>query len=493
MRLLSFLAVLLNALLFVPVAAAPLGGNPIRVDMETSALLPEWRAELPYVPDAAMVHDGLLHLARVTEDSIEFTSAPLTWQGIDLPPLDQDGKVTERWIVSKMERDTVPGIARLVGREGYWFVIPEREKRISVFSPSIESKDGLPVFVAEPEVPLARIDDLAVTDGYLVLLGLLAPDTLVATAEWENLGEEPTWRFGLPVEDLRYHAALFAARNQLFVAGGEATYGGRTVRPTVTYRAEIAPGGKPTNWMRQVRHLPREMGPVSSAEMNEMFFAVDRIPPSPEQSEDTLLNDYPTSQTFVYAQIRDDRFLSAWKELPTSLPRLRQPLLVPNEKEHQLLFLGGKIDGTGEENRMVWGITMPGSNALHRHNQRERLDERLASKGLTFVDYKAALTRARNESRYHVVFLSDDSPESAAFRKRINLDRNLRLMLEDPLLSTPSAEDLEAAVERLGVTGAPALGLLDPDGFPISVHQGIPADNAAMHQFLKPMWEPRTY
>ncbi|MBX3730231.1 MAG: hypothetical protein KF858_13700 [Candidatus Sumerlaeia bacterium] len=436
-----------------------------RVDFETGGILTDWVAEAPFVADAAMVHDGRLHLARLEGGALVTAS-------IAVAP---GGPVGGEWTHGRVEPAALGDARAVHATGGAWYVAPADGRALRRLPAGQETAAAPEVL----EVPLEAIDDVDVRRGVLFVLGRKDGKSWLLGRRQDRPAQEGGWLSGQPLPEERVGGVVMTTDAYILAGGGEAHIQGHRITPSTIYRAEYDAEGKPTSWTLVGRRLPDGIGPVRAAETNELFAVVPRTP---------QVEDASTSQSVTIAFLRDGQYLSAWRPIPIQMPPTRDPILATNPATHQVLLTGGVVAATGQPNQQVRAFTFPATPGLVRQEANQSATGPVAENRLA-TDYRAGLVRALNQERFHVVFLLDDGPASETLRTRIHTNRNMRVMLEDCILSRVAEADRAEVMRLLGVSAMPAVGLLTFDGRPVGAFEGVP-DNQQLYEMLRPMWEP---
>src|SRR5690606_6401094 len=90
-------------------------------DPEAGGLLPNWQAVAPFVPQAGLVHEGRLHVARLDGAKLRVASAPITQEGVG-SPTSPAGTTAALWTMAETPDDALPGASALFGSEGRWII-----------------------------------------------------------------------------------------------------------------------------------------------------------------------------------------------------------------------------------------------------------------------------------------------------------------------------------------------------------------------------------
>jgi YD repeat-containing protein len=436
-----------------------------RVDFETGGILADWVAEAPFVAEAALVHDGRLHLGRLDGGALVTASIAVT----------VDGPAGGEWTRGRVESDVLGDARAVHAAGGAWFVASGDGRALRRLPAGQEALAAPEVL----EVPLEAIDDVDVRRGVLFVLGRKEGKSWLLGRRADRPVREGGWLSGQPLPEERIGGVVMTTDAYVLAGGGEAHIQGHRIAPATIYRAEYDGEGKPTSWTLVGRRLPDGIGPVRAAETNELFAVVPRTP---------QVGDSSTSQSVTIAFLREGQYLSAWRPIPVQMPPTRDPIIATNPATHQVILTGGVVVGTDEPNRQVRVFTFPATPGLVRQQVNQTATGPAAGSRLA-TDYRAGLVRALNQERFHVVFLLDDGPASETLRTRVHTNRSMWVMLEDCILSRVAEADRGEVMRLFGVSGLPAVGLLTFDGRPVGAFEGVP-DNQQLYELLRPMWEP---
>ncbi|MDK2970687.1 MAG: hypothetical protein PWP23_442 [Candidatus Sumerlaeota bacterium] len=469
----KYTALLLTFLLPGLFASAQITITPMQADPENGGLLSNWQADAPFAPQAGFVHEGVLHIGRLDAAKLRFASTSIGPEGI-AAPAEEAGTTETTWTITEINRAPFAGAESLYGSEGRWIVGAAGAERFYLLDAGNERSQA-----ADPpayEYPFETIEGVAIEGGVIRFLGRNQDNTWIAGKTLASLGQTPEWLSGPPIPDARAGAAFLSAPQYVLAAGGHLEVNGTTVEFDTVFRSDVDENGKPSTWGMVARGLPAKMREARGAEVNGLFAVMPRH---------AAATDAATSQTLTFATTRPFGAISGWREIPIGIPATNDPVLIPFESVHQLI-----VADANTAPAVLRGFGLPPTADVSAGKRSETYRESVREKGLLLADFQAALVRARDQDRYHVVFVFDESPESAAFRDRLNLNRSLRVMLEECVLSEPSPADRDAVLQRIGATKAPAIGLLSPEGQPLGVTESLP-DNKGMHDLLQPMWAPR--
>lgn len=453
-------------------AAAQPTLTPMIPDRQTGGLLPNWQAVAPFAPQAGLVHEGRLHVARLDGTKLRVASAPINQQGVG-SPTSPEGTTAAVWTLAETPDNALPGASAVIGSDGRWIIAAEGTGRFYLLDAGREEEQGAnpPVY----EFPLETIEAAAIEQGVLRLLSRNKGNTWIAGKPLATLGQTPDWQSGPPLPDARTRAAFLSAPGFVLLAGGQLDVNGQTLPFNTVFRADVDAAGHPSTFGLVAHRLPEAMTAPKGVEVNGFYGVLPRMTAA----------DATTSQTLTFATSRPFGAISSWRTIPIGMPAAADPVAIPYEQMHQLIVAGGAA-----EPARLHGFGLPPTADAAEAMRQDQLEQRVREHGLKLADFQAALVRAADQGRHHVVFVLDGSPESDAFRRSLNLNRSLRVMLEECVLSEPSAEDRPAVLQRIGAAKAPALGLLSPEGQTLNVFDGIP-DNKGVYELLQPMWSPR--
>lgn len=436
---------------------------------------PTWSLNLNATPHAALIEDDVFFMARLTESDVAVTTASLERGRL----LFTEGRDTA--VTAPLER-VAPGADKLFAAGGSWAAVSSTSGKITLLDAELDlvREHGRPL--ASFDAPFPEVERLIEYNGMLMALGHTSEGLALAVrplyeqtdAEWETRLVDPEGRTG---------AALVATHNGVRIIGGEIAGDERTVTPQFPLVVQLDEDGRIASVEDDALPMYRGIGRAAGAEANNLIVVF------PETQAYRGIEPLDR-QTLLMATDRIDGFLTPWREAEVGVPRLRDVIVVGDPVMHEILVLGGTLADSGEPNTRIYGFHMPPTDTIHRMARTIVEQQNFEARRMTERGFSSALDEAQNKQRFHVVFILDDDEKSEELMMTVQLSRDMRLMLEDAILSeTQTDEERDQAIEKAGSPSVPAIALLNHDGFVVGVHEGTPS-RQEMFDLLRPMWNP---
>jgi len=415
-----------------------------------------WTADLEFDSHAGMIRGDDFLFATLNDSELQLRAGSLERGRVSFPH--------GRDAIQTIDIGEMIGASpeRVFAIEDGWLVLGDNGTLARVdsdFSRVIEA--GAPL--ATGNAPVSPIEKIIEYNGVLHVSGG-SPLTLasvktseLASGSWatQELCECPG-------------AAIVATHSGVRVIGGEVDESQPSTIRNRIRRVALTPDGLPESVEYEFMPMYRSLGPATAAQINNL---IGVVPQWPAYRDEQIVRQL----TLVYATDQSNSVMTPWREAEKQIPRLDNPILVPDPIGQRFYVLGGKSLESGERNTRVWGIQMPGTDVLHAQGRNVRMEQHFETRRLDRQLYSNALDLAREGELYHVVFLYDDSEQGREFRTAIQASRDIRLMLEDLVISRPADDAERADIQRLAnVDSLPAMVLMDSIGNVLTTHEGVP-------------------
>ncbi|MCB2155224.1 hypothetical protein KQI84_10075 [bacterium] len=451
---------------------------------------PLWELELPFGPQAGLVRDGQLWIARLEDSRLVAAHVALEKDGPKLPPMEEGSKTTPepKWVRSISGELDAEGstLGPVFAGGDYWLVAAGEGLYVVPLDPEASARPRMRV-----NVPLTDIQTAMVSEGTLFLAGgmesggvrIAAAPLAAVSAASSGARIAINWQLTLPLPQRREGISLFVQNGYLYVVGGEGIVNNVPVRPREMVRAQILDDGTLTSWQLAVQLLPYGVGRSRTLSMDGVHLVTGDTPVTAD-------GEYLTSETLMRAGALEGGLLSMWTELTFCVPTMQEEFLIAGLPDSsQFILLGGHPAGSPEVQTIARAYQTAPSQALVAERGAAMRRLRNGPIGIPTVEYTTGLRRAQRENRYHVVVVIDHNADNKALR-RLMVNRNSKQMLRDLVISCPAPEEIADAQARIGTDVTPAIALLTADGRKLTVHEGVP-DLAQLFQVLSPAWAPK--